>query len=82
MAGHDEVDRTDAVAPEQPEKRSECHAAREAAFFLRKEGLSYAAIAGSSGFSPRTVERWARDGAWKQRLRAIEPPPHGKPTTS
>jgi hypothetical protein len=32
----------------------------------------YAAIGKEFGRSPRTVERWARDGGWKQRLRAIE----------
>ena len=56
----------------QAEKRSGRYADREAAFRRRTEGLSYAAIAEESGVSPRTVERWARDGAWKQRLRAIE----------
>ena len=72
MAGRDEGDVVGAVPPEQAEKRSGRYADREAAFRRRTEGLSYAAIAEESGVSPRTLERWARDGAWKQRLRAIE----------
>jgi len=61
MAGRDDV-----------AERTRRYADREAAFARRAEGLSYAAIASEFGVSPRTVERWARDGAWKQRLRAIE----------
>ena len=72
MADRDEVDVVGAGPPEQAEKRSGRYADREAAFRSRTEGLSYAAIAEEFGVSPRTVERWSRDGAWKQRLRAIE----------
>lgn len=49
---------------------------REAAFSfwagLPRQERSYAAVAEKFGVSARTVERYARDGAWKQRLRAIE----------
>lgn len=33
---------------------------------------SYATIATRFAISPRTVERYARDGAWRERLRTIE----------
>src|SRR5437879_1359441 len=33
---------------------------------------SYRAVADRFGVSPRTVERYAREGRWRQRLRAIE----------
>ena len=33
---------------------------------------TYAAVARAFGISPRTVERYARDGRWRNRLRAIE----------
>ena len=33
---------------------------------------SYTAVAAEFGISPRTVERYARDGAWRERLRGIE----------
>lgn len=45
---------------------------REAAFRRRAEGFTYAAIGKEFGRSERTVERWASDGHWKQRLQAIE----------
>lgn len=72
MAGLDEADVVSPVPAEQAGKRSGRYADREAAFRRRTEGLSYAALAEEFGVSPRTVERWARDGAWRQRLRAIE----------
>jgi hypothetical protein len=59
------------VPPKSPGTRTR-GADREAAFVRRAEGLSYGAIAKEVGRSPRTVEHWAHDGAWKQRLRAIE----------
>jgi len=70
MAG-DEIDGGKPV----PDGRAETNARRadrEAAFRRRADGYSYADIGEAFGRSPRTVERWARDGAWKQRLRAIE----------
>jgi hypothetical protein len=70
MAGQGEVDRWDAEAPEQAVGRR--YADREAAFRYWLAHRSYAAVAEKFGVSPRTVERWARDGAWKQRSRAIE----------
>lgn len=66
MAGRDAVD------VGKTEGKSRRYADREAAFVRWVELRSYGAIAGEFGVSPRTVERWARDGAWKQRLRAIE----------
>lgn len=36
------------------------------------EGRSYAAVAKRFGISPRTVERYARDGRWRLRLARIE----------
>jgi hypothetical protein len=33
---------------------------------------TYAAVARAFGISPRTVERYAREGGWRKRLRAIE----------
>lgn len=49
---------------------------REAAFqfwaSLPHDARSYAVVAREFGVSPRTVERYSRDGAWRQRLRAIE----------
>lgn len=39
---------------------------------LPLDGRSYAAVATRFGISPRTVERYARDGSWRQRLREIE----------
>jgi hypothetical protein len=49
---------------------------REAAFqywaSLPPDGRSYAAVATRFGISPRSIERYARDGAWRERLREIE----------
>ena len=39
---------------------------------LPLDGRSYAAVAHRFTVSPRTVERWARDGSWRQRLAKIE----------
>lgn len=39
---------------------------------LPLEGRSYVAVARKFGVSPRTVERYARDGAWRERLSGIE----------
>jgi hypothetical protein len=39
---------------------------------LPLDGRSYTAVAAEFGISPRTVERYARDGAWRERLRGIE----------
>jgi transcriptional regulator with XRE-family HTH domain len=72
VAGRGEVDLVGAVRSKETEQRNRRYADREAAFARRVEGLSYAAIAHEFGVSPRSVERWARDGGWKQRLRAIE----------
>jgi transcriptional regulator with XRE-family HTH domain len=74
MAGRGDVDLVGAVRSNETEQRNRDrrYADREAAFARRVEGLSYAAIAHEFGVSPRSVERWARDGGWKQRLRAIE----------
>jgi hypothetical protein len=58
--------------PELPESRAGRYADRDAAFVYWLTHRSYAAVAEKFGVSPRTVERWARDGGWKQRLRAIE----------
>ena len=45
---------------------------REVAFqfwaSLPHDARSYAAVAREFGLSPRTVERYARDGAWRERL--------------
>lgn len=57
-------------------KRRRGPADREQAFqfwaSLPLDRRSYAAVAGEFGVSPRTVERYAREGRWRQRLRAIE----------
>jgi hypothetical protein len=49
---------------------------REAAFqywaSLPLDRRSYSAVASQFGISPRTVERYARDGSWRARLREIE----------
>jgi hypothetical protein len=72
MAGRDEV----GVGKPVPGRRIGTHvrryADREAAFVRWVELRSYAAIANEFGVKARTVERWAQDGAWKLRLRAIE----------
>jgi hypothetical protein len=39
---------------------------------LPADGRSYKAVADQFEISPRTVERYARDGRWKQRLRRID----------
>lgn len=39
---------------------------------LLHEDRSYAAVAREFGVSPRTVERYAREGRWKERLRRIQ----------
>jgi hypothetical protein len=39
---------------------------------LPHDARSYAAVAGYFGVSPRTVERYARDGRWKERRRRIQ----------
>jgi hypothetical protein len=39
---------------------------------LPRERRGYAAVAEEFGISPRTVERYAREGRWRQRLRGIE----------
>jgi Homeodomain-like domain len=72
MAGREEVDIGKAAALGRTEECNRRYADRETAFRRRAEGHSYAAIGQQFGVNPRTVERWARDGAWKQRLRAIE----------
>jgi len=38
---------------------------------LPHEGRSYAAVARQFGVSPRTVERYAREGRWKERIQRI-----------
>jgi hypothetical protein len=49
---------------------------REQAFHLfaslPRERRSYATVAAEFGVSPRTVERWGREGQWRKRLQAIE----------
>jgi hypothetical protein len=49
---------------------------REAAFQCwassPPEKRTYAAVGAELGLSPRTLERWAREGAWRARLREIE----------
>jgi uncharacterized protein YjcR len=39
---------------------------------LPRERRGYAAVAEDFGISPRTVERYAREGGWRQRLQGIE----------
>ena len=39
---------------------------------LPREQRSYRAVAQRFGLSPRTVERYGREGGWAERLRAIE----------
>jgi transcriptional regulator with XRE-family HTH domain len=78
MAGRDEVEATSgswsAAAPKS--ERGVRAADREAAFGywggLPYDQRRYAVVAKRFGVSPRTVERWARDGRWRERLRAIE----------
>ena len=57
-------------------RRSAPPADREQAFqswaAMPRERRRYAAVAHLFGVRPRTVERWAQDGNWKERLRAIE----------
>jgi hypothetical protein len=58
------------------DRRSSPRVDREQAFqywaSLPLDGRSYAAVARQFEISPRTVERYARDGAWRERLRLIE----------
>jgi hypothetical protein len=60
----------------EPTKNRVARGDRESAFAfwaaLPRERRRYAPVAEQFGVSPRTVERWARDGGWKLRLRAIE----------
>jgi hypothetical protein len=72
MAGREEVDVGKPLPAGRTEKSARRYADREAAFARWVELRSYAAIAAEFGVKPRSVERWAHDGAWKQRLRAIE----------
>jgi hypothetical protein len=72
MAGREEVDTGKPVPLGPTETNARRYADREAAFARWVELRSYAAIANEFGVKPRSVERWAHDGAWKQRLRAIE----------
>jgi hypothetical protein len=57
-------------------RRQPARVDREAAFqhwaSLPIDARSYAVVADKFGISPRTVERYARDGRWRDRLRAIE----------
>jgi hypothetical protein len=59
-----------------PERERRPPADRERAFqywaSLPVDGRSYAAVAREFGISPRTVERYARDGSWRERLRRID----------
>ena len=65
------------MVPDEPDKRrAGAPVDREDAFqvwaSLPVGARSYAAVARAFAISPRTVERYAREGGWRQRLRAIE----------
>ena len=73
MAGRDELDLVGrSAARRRRRKRTVATPIARLRSARWVEARSYAAIANEFGVRPRTVERWARDGAWKQRLRAIE----------
>jgi hypothetical protein len=68
--------KTGTGAPTERTERRAGGADREAAFLfwaaLPRKRRSYRAVAEQFEASPHSVERWAHDGGWKERLRSVE----------
>jgi hypothetical protein len=63
-----------ASKPEREQKRRRVDRGQAFQYWasLPVDARAYAAVAREFGISPRTVERYARDGSWRERLRRID----------